>query len=68
MLDIERTRRKEELEEKDEDLRAKDETVERVTKRNRRLEERIKLLDSMQVSFPQRSNGQVGSGTRQASL
>ena len=70
LLDIERTRRKEELEEKDEDLRAKDKTVERLTKRNRRLEERIKSLDSIHVnvSSPQRSNGQVGSGTRQVSL
>ena len=60
LLDIERTRRKEELEEKDEDL-------ERLEKRNSRLEERIKSLDSIHASSLQR-NVQVGSGTRQVTL
>ena len=75
LLDIERRRRKEELEEKDEelrekdkDLRAKDEKIERLKKRNMRLEERIDSLDSIHVSSQQRSNGQVGSGTRQVTL
>ena len=65
VLDIERRRRTEELEEKEEDLREKDGIIERLKKKNMRLEERIKSLDS--ICSPQR-NVQVGSGTRQVTL
>ena len=65
MLDIERRRRTEELEEKEEDLREKDGIIERLKKKNMRLEERIKSLDP--ICSPQR-NVQVGSGTRQVTL
>ena len=65
LLDIERRRRREELEEKEEDLREKDGIIERLKKKSMRLEERIKSLDS--ICSPQR-NVQAGAGTRQVSL
>ena len=65
LLDIERRRREEELEEKEEDVREKDGIIERLKKKNVRLEERIKSLDS--ICSPHR-NIEAGAGTRQVSL